>query len=268
MANLQKLTRQLLETKGEGQTLPSANSDFGLAESYQVAHGLYKTQLEQGKKLVGRKIGISNRAAWDKLGLNDVVWGYVFDDTVFWTEDNRYTLPLEKFYAPKLEPEIVFGLKSELPTGTRDPLELLKAVEWLALGFEVVQNPYPDWQFQPADLVATFGFHAALVVGRKVRLEGQSLSRLAGTLAETVATLYKDDVVVAEGGGKNVVDSPAVALGHIADLIANDADAAPLQAGEFVTTGTLTNAPAVAAGETYRVEVTALDLPPLTLSFN
>ena len=268
MNSVSELIQILLKTEGVGQTLPSTDPDFDLTASYQVAHNLYQAQTEQGKTLVGRKIGISNRAAWDKLGLSDVVWGYVFDDTVFQAEDNRATLSAKTFHAPKLEPEIVFGLKSELPTGTRDPLELLKSVAWLALGFEIVQNPYPNWQFKPADLVATFGFHGALVVGQKVKLEGQSLSRLAGTLAETVATLYKDDVVVAEGGGANVVDSPAVALGHLADLIANDADAAPLKAGEFVTTGTLTGAPVVAAGETYRVEVTGLDVPPLTLTFS
>ena len=258
----------MLDTQGVGQPLPSADPDFDLAASYRVAHGLHRAQTEQGKQLVGRKIGISNRAAWDKLGLSDVVWGYVFDDTVFYAPDNRHTLSLDGLHAPKLEPEIVFGLKSAPPTGSRDPVELLEAVEWLALGFEVVQNPYPDWQFKPADLVATFGFHGALVVGRRVSLKGTSQSRLAGTLAETVATLYKNDTVVAEGGGKNVVDSPAVALGHLADLIAADPDAAPLRAGEFVTTGTLTNAPAVSGGETYRVEVTGLDLPPLTLSFS
>ncbi|CAN5794255.1 fumarylacetoacetate hydrolase family protein [soil metagenome] len=268
MRDITDLTRTLLATKGVNQPLPSADPDFDLDSSYKVAHGLRAAQSKQGKKLVGRKIGISNRAAWGKMGLSDVVWGYVFDDMVFEAEDNRYTLSLDGLHAPKLEPEIVFGLNSELSTGTRDPVELLQAVEWLALGFEVVQNPYPDWQFKPADLFATFWFHGALVLGSKVRLEGMSLSRLAGTLAETVATLYKDDVVVAEGSGANVVDSPAVALGHIADLIANDSEAAPLQAVEFITTCTLTDAPAVAAGETYRVEVTGLDLPPLTLSFS
>ncbi len=268
MNNVPDITRNLLKTKGVGQAPPSADPSFDLAAGYQVAHGLYEAQTNQGGRLVGRKIGISNRAAWDKLGLDDVVWGYVYSDTVFEAENNCYTFSLAELHAPKLEPEIVFGLKSALPTGTRDPVELLQAVEWLALGFEVVQNPYPDWQFKPADLVATFGFHGALVIGRKVNLKGMSLSRLAGTLAETVATLYKNDEVVAEGGGANVLDSPAVALGHIADLIAADPDAAPLTAGEFVTTGTLTSAPAVAAGETCRAEVTGLDLPPLTLKFS
>ena len=256
----------LLETKGEGATLPSSQKGFNLAQGYEVAHGLHGAQNKQGKTLVGRKIGISNRAAWDALGLSDVVWGYVFEDTVIWADNNEHTLSLEGLPQPKLEPEIVFGLKDVLPTDTRDPAELLKSVAWMALGFEVVQCPYPDWKFKPADLVATFGFHGALVIGDKMSLEGKKLSKLAASLAETKATLYKGDEVVAEGGGTNVVDSPAVALGHIADLIAKDRGAEPLGENELITTGTLTAAPSLTVGETYRVSVTGLDLPELTLS--
>lgn len=262
----QEWVKTLLETKGKGVSRPSLQEGFDLARGYEVAHGLFGAQTEQGKTLAGRKIGISNRAAWDGLGLSDVVWGYVFESTVVWAEDNVHTLSLEGLPQPKLEPEIVFGLKDALPTGTRDPAELLKAVEWMALGFEVVQCPYPDWQFKPADLVATFGFHGALVIGDKVSLEGKSLSELAANLAKTSATLYKENEIVAEGGGTNVVDSPAVALGHIADLIANDSGAEPLAEGELITTGTLTAAPSLVTGETYRVKVTGLDLPDLALT--
>ena len=265
---IDNLTADLFKTRGQGMTLPSESYDLDLSQSYDVAHRLYHKQLEAGKTLAGRKIGISNRAAWASLGLDDVVWGYVYTDTVVWAEDNHAMLSLEGLSAPKLEPEIVFGLKADLPTGTRDPVELLEAVEWLALGFEVVQNPYPGWQFKPADLVATFGFHGALVVGSKVELEGQSLSRLAASLADTQATLYKNSEVVGEGGGQNVVASPAVALGHLADLIAEDEASEPLGKNELVTTGTLTAAPGIMAGESYRIAVTDLDLPDLTLELS
>lgn len=256
----------LLETKGEGVALPSAQPGFDLAQGYEVAHGLYRAQSAGGKALAGRKIGISNRAAWDTLGLSDAVWGYVFEDTVNWAKNNEHTLSLAGLPQPKLEPEIVFGLKGALPTGTRDPVALLEAVSWMALGFEVVQCPYPNWKFKPADLVATFGFHGALVIGERVSLSGKSLSHLATNLAEAKATLYNGTEIVAEGGGTNVVDSPAVALGHIADLIANDKEAEPLSEGELITTGTLTAAPSLIAGESYRVSVTGLGLPDLILN--
>ena len=259
------LADTLLATGGKNMPLPSEQQGFDLDAGYAVAHSMNRKQQAAGKRLAGRKIGVSNRAAWDKLGLSDVVWGYMYEDTVHRTETSEATLSLAGLSAPRLEPEIVMGLKSPLPTGTRDPSELLKAVAWLALGFEVVQNPYPDWTFKPADLVATFGFHGALVIGPQIALKGQSLSRLAASLATTAATLYRGDTVLHEGSGTNVVDSPAAALGHLADLVAADGDAEPLSPGEVITTGTLTAAPDIAPGESYTAEVTGLNLPKLTL---
>lgn len=266
MFTTDELVTELMQTGGAGMTRPSEQGDFSLATAYRVAHQLRSAQQAQGKTLAGRKIGISNRAAWAGLGLNDIVWGYLFDDTVFEAKDNDYTLSLNGMAQPKLEPEIVFGLKAALPTGTRDGAQLLKSVGWLALGFEVVQCPYSDWQFKPADLVATFGFHGALVIGEKQLVE--TPEDLAAKLARTKATLYKNDTVMYEGGGGNVVDSPAAALGHLADLIASDTEATPLAAGELITTGTLTAAPAVTAGDSYRVSVTGLGLADLRLTFS
>ncbi len=255
------LVADLLETRGFGRALPSARAGFDLAEAYKVAHQIAQEEIKTGKTLVGRKIGISNRAAWSKMGLSDVVWGYLYRDTVFEAESNQFELSLEGLSQPKLEPEIVFGLSSSVPTGTRDPKELIKAVAWMALGFEVVQCPYPDWVFKPADLVATFGFHGALIIGEKVPVNPD----MAHAFAACQAVLKKNGETVAEGGGNQVVDSPLVALGHIADLIAADGASLPLKAGELITTGTLTAAPAISAGETYEVTVTGLGLPKLRL---
>ena len=264
MFNIDETVNELMKTGGKGMTRPTEQGDFSLHDAYNVAHQLANTQRANGKTLAGRKIGISNRAAWDSLGLTDVVWGYVFSDTVFEAKQNAYTLSLDGLSQPKLEPEIVFGLNAALPAGTRNGAALLKSAEWIALGFEVVQCPYENWQFKPADLVATFGFHGALIIGEKKMIDDPEA--LARALVNTSATLYKDDTVVHEGGGTNVVDPPAAALGHIADLIAADGDATPLAAGELITTGTLTAAPAIGAGESYRVSVSELGLADLTLT--
>lgn len=231
--------------------------------AYRVAHRLRAAEHAAGKTLAGRKIGISNRAAWAKLGLDDVVWGYIFDDTVIEAKTNEATLSLTDLSAPRLEPEIIFGLKSALPTGSRDGAELLKHAEWFALGFEIVQNPYPNWAVTPADLVATYGYHGRLTYGEKVFVDKPN--ELAEALVKTEVKLFKDGELILEGAGTNVVDSPAAALGHLADLIAADEAATPLAAGELITTGTLTGAPDIQAGETYRVSVSGPGLPDFTL---
>src|SRR6185369_17505489 len=68
-------------------------------------------------------------------------------------------------YSPKIEPEIVFKLRRPLAYGEGEAAAVLDAVEWLALGFEIIDCVFPDWKFQPADFVAAYGLHAALVVG-------------------------------------------------------------------------------------------------------
>ena len=264
MLNLDELSAKLMISRGVGMTRPTQQGDFSLDDAYRVAHQLRDAERSSAKTLVGRKIGISNRAAWDKLGLSDIVWGYLFDDTVFEVKDNAYTLSLNGLSAPRLEPEIVLGLGSVPPKDSRDGAELLKHVEWLALGFEVVQNPYPNWELTPADLVATYSFHGALVYGNKVLVDDAEF--FAQALKNTKAKLFKNDELILEGAGSNVVDSPAVALGHLSDLIAKDEAATPLAAGELITTGTLSTAPDIRAGEQYRVSVTGLGLPDLTLN--
>lgn len=258
------LVAELLETRGFGMALPSAKAGFDVTEAYKVAHQLAQEEIKAGKTLVGRKIGISNRATWSKMGLSDVVWGYLYSETVFEAEANQFALSIEGLSQPKLEPELVFGLHNPVPTATRDPKALIKAVEWMALGFEVVQCPYPDWVFKPADLVATFGFHGALIIGEKVPVNPD----MAHAFAASRAVLKKNGETVAEGGGNQVVDSPLVALGHIADLIAADEASLPLKAGELITTGTLTAAPSIRVGETYEVTVTGLGLPKLRLELS
>ena len=61
-------------------------------------------------------------------------------------------------------------------------------------------------------------------------------------------TLSRGDAVIDRGVGANVLDSPALALGHLARLLADQPQAPQLAAGEIVTTGTITDAWPVAAG--------------------
>ena len=69
------------------------------------------------------------------------------------------------------------------------------------------------------------------------------------------------------GVGANVLDSPALALAHLARVLAGQPQFPPLAAGEIVTTGTITDAWPVAPGETWTSDYGALGLPGITLTF-
>ncbi len=167
---------------------------------------------------------------------------------------------------PRIEPEVVFKLKAPVPL-TDDPLALLAAVEWIAPGFEIVQSHFPDWKFTAADCTAAFGLHGALVVGAPVAVDDANRAQLAAALPIFAVTLSRGDQVIDRGVGANVLDSPALALAHLARLLAEQPQAPKLAAGEIVTTGTITDAWPVAPGETWSSDYGMLGLDGLTLRF-
>jgi 2-oxo-3-hexenedioate decarboxylase len=73
--------------------------------------------------------------------------------------------------------------------------------------------------------------------------------------------------VIDRGTGSNVLGSPALALGHLARVVAEQPQAPKLAAGEIATTGTITDAWPVAPGETWSSDYGALGLAGLTLTF-
>jgi 2-oxo-3-hexenedioate decarboxylase len=69
------------------------------------------------------------------------------------------------------------------------------------------------------------------------------------------------------GSGANVLDSPLLAFAHLAETLATQARVAPVQAGEIVTTGTLTAALPVSPGQRWTTVLDGIDLPGLSITF-
>ena len=75
------------------------------------------------------------------------------------------------------------------------------------------------------------------------------------------------ELLADHGRAANVLDGPVFALRHLVQLLAADPVNPPLAAGEIVTTGTLTRAFPVAAGETWTTELTGVPLEGARLRF-
>jgi 2-oxo-3-hexenedioate decarboxylase len=268
--NPSELARELFAARERGVPilvpLSSRIPDFDLNAAYAVDAELIESRRASGRRVAGRKIGFANRALWRKFGLTTLAWGTMYDDTVHQATGNVATFSLEKLIAPKIEPEIVFRLQRSPAPDDPDPVSVLGAVEAMALGYEIIDCPFPGWQFKPTDFVAAFGFHAGLVFGEWKRLDPGQLAALAERLAGFTLKLLKDGQPAEAGGGSNVLGSPALCLGELASAIARQSGVTPLAAGELVSTGTLTTPQLIHPGEEWRAEVAGIDLPPLTLS--
>jgi 2-oxo-3-hexenedioate decarboxylase len=194
------------------------------------------------------------------------MWAHVWTHTVHHATANRATLTLAPFVQPRIEPEVVFKLKAPVPAAG-DARAVLACVDWIAAGFEIVQSHFPDWKFSAADCTAAFGLHGALVVGTPLEVTERNRAALARALPTLALTLRREGEVIDTGVGANVLDSPALALVHLAGVLARQPQFPALAAGETITTGTITDAWPVASGETWSSDYGALGLPGLTLAF-
>ena len=238
---------------------------FDLDAGYSVEAELVRMRRASGRTTVGRKVGYANKAMWRALKLETLVWAHMYDDTVRHADGQSASLTIREMCSPKIEPEIVFKLRTPLDGGS-DPADVLSHVEWIALGFEIIDCVFADWKFQPQDFVAAFGLHAALVVGEPRAVDTAAMPELADQLARFTLTLSRNGEMVAEGSGKNSLRSPALCLAELSAAISRRTPDNPLAAGELVSSGTLTESQPIAAGESWTASVAGIDLSPVTLS--
>lgn len=231
-------------------------------DAYRVTALVHEIRLAQGYKPVGRKIGFTNRRLWDEYGVRAPIWGYVYDRTL---HDLATPLPLAPYSAPKIEPEIMFGL-AKAPSPGMDDAALLKCVDWVAHGYEMVQSIYPDWTFTAPDTVIADAMHAALLIGSRYKT-GKNAGEWLRTLTSFEIELFCGGKPMDGGHALNVLEGPLSTIRYLMDLLARDPDNPPLAAGEIVSTGTLTRALPVKPGETWMTKLKGIALEGVSLRF-
>ncbi len=265
---VETLARELLDAYETGQmvpVLPSARPGFDLNTAYEVEAALKKFREQTGARAFGRKVGYANKAMWRVFKLETLVWAHMYDDTVHYSDSNSATLSLAHPRSLKIEPEIFFGLKQPILAEGINATAALESTEWLAIGFEIIDCPFPEWKFQPSDFVASFGLHAALVIGERVQVQPELIARLVDELPRFKARMSKQGEFVEEGSGKASLMSPALCLAELGSAILRRFPGEPLRAGEIVSSGTLTAGHPTDRGDLWTVEVEGLSLPPLTV---
>ena len=255
-----------LDQSRQIETFTSRFPQFDAAKAYAVISSIRHKRETRGEKQVGRKIGFTNRSMWDEYNIDAPVWGDMYKHSVLLL-DSKQSLALAPFCEPKIEPEIVFQL-SCAPQADMDEYALLDCVQWVGHGFEIVQSIFPDWTFKVPDTIAGFGMHGILTVGPTVPVTPQNRDSLFASLTNFTVTLSCNDKVMERGQGSNVLGGPLSALRHLVELLARDPYNPPLQAGEIITTGTLTRAFAVKTGESWTTELSGINLPNLALRFD
>lgn len=234
------------------------------ADAYHVTARLRAVFEARGERMIGRKIGFTNRDMWDVYGVRAPIWGYCTDRTTLDLEGTAFQR-VSDFAEPRIEPEIIFGLRAD-PHPSMDEEGLLDCIDWVSLGYEVVQSIFAGWRFAASDTIAANALHGALLVGKRHPV-APDRSEWRRALASFRAELFCDGRLSQTGGGALVLGSPLSALRHLVRLLAEDPFNPPLGAGEIVSTGTLTLAMPVEAGQIWTAKVHGIALEDISLRF-
>lgn len=257
----------LAAADGAWQVPPFTGRDpaFGLAEAYEVAALIRAARRRQGWRRVGRKLGFTNRAIWDRYGVHMPIVGDLWDRTVADAPGGRAEIAVAAFTEPLIEPEIAFGI-ARPPRADMTDAELVACMAWVAHGVEIVRSIYPGWVFRAPDTVAALALHGAYRIGPKHPVTPETAAHWAARLAGFRVSLARNGTVVERGDASLVLGGPLEVMRHLVRHLAASPDDTPLEPGEMVTTGTLTNTPAIAPGEVWTTALQGLPLEGINLT--
>jgi 2-keto-4-pentenoate hydratase len=259
------LAARLLAAYDAGRLTPLPSSEdpaFAMPAAFAAADALRTLRIARGEKPVGYKIGFTNRSIWQRYGVHQPIWGPVWDSTATLLDDASASVSLRGLSQPRLEPEVVFGF-ARAPRAGMNLAELQRCLDWVAHGFETVHTHFEGWRFTAADTVADFALHGRLIVGPRVPVQGWDT--LAEDLAALRVDLSCDGHVVDSGQGAIVLDGPLNALRLWVDAMAEHTPGWPIEPGDVVTTGTITDAWPLLPGQRWSSTLSDTRLTRLTL---
>ena len=227
-------TRSRLATARSAATTIPSLKEISLRDGYEIGVEIEDERRAAGWRRVGWKLGFTNMALWPKQGVDAPFWAPVYTQTLITGE-----LPTEGPVQPRIEPEIVVGLKADLPPGS-GPSAIADAIDWAAAGLEVVECHFEGWSMSAAEAVADAGLHAGLAIGSRKRVNAAEAIALSNCECE----FLRDGTLVNGGLATTALDGPVAALVWLLRGLPEG-----LQAGDIITTGSMIGATPVSAGQ-------------------
>ncbi|MFD8557475.1 2-keto-4-pentenoate hydratase [Streptosporangium canum] len=225
------------------ETLPGRTAETG----YAVQEINTRRALHDGRRLVGRKIGLTSQAVQRQLGVDRPDFGMLFADMAFL---DGLPIPTGRFLQPRAEAEIALVLKSDLVGGPFTVAEVIRAVDFALPAIEIVDSRIAGWDITLVDTIADNASSGAFVLGNTpVPLTGLDL-RLAGM------TMNRRGQEVSTGAGAACMGHPLNAAVWLANALGGRDF--PLRAGDIVLTGALGPVVAVEPGDVFEVVIDGL----------
>ncbi|MFJ2989686.1 2-keto-4-pentenoate hydratase [Collimonas sp. NPDC087041] len=220
-------------------------SDIGAA--YAVQQKNTERWVQQGRRLVGRKIGLTSKAVQKQLGVDQPDFGMLFADMC--VADGE-SIPVDRILQPKIEAEIALIIERPLTHEKHTIADIINATAYALPALEIVGSRIAGWDIKLADTIADNASSGMFVLGsRPVKLADFDIVK-CGMLMERRG----DQVSI--GAGAACLGNPLHAAVWLADVMQRYGR--PLQPGDIIMTGALGPMVAVNAGDVFDAQIEGL----------
>lgn len=230
-------------TNGIIPRITARHPEATIEDSYAIQGVWRDRNLAAGRRLVGRKIGLTSRAMQQATGITEPDYGVMFDDTVY---RSGAEIRADRFSNVRIEVELAFVLKTPLEGPDCTLADALAAIDYAVPALEVLNSHIELEGRTIVDTISDNAAYGAMVLGDVHKRPDEIDLRWVPGL------LYRNGQIEETGVAAGVLDHPVTGVAWLANKFAQHG--ARLEAGEIILAGSFTRPMWVSAGDEVRCD--------------
>lgn len=256
-SSVETLAAELRNCFESGQTIANLRSRTA-SEDFDTAYAIQDVNTKffeaQGRRLVGRKIGLTSKVVQAQLGVDQPDFGMLFADMAVGEGE---PIAITRLHQPKIEAEVALILGEDLDMHAPTVADLIRATAYVLPALEIVGSRISNWDIRFFDTVADNASSGMFVLGGPARLiQDLDLRGIQMSMRRDRDSMTNRSNVVSTGCGAACLGHPLNAAVWLAGEMARRGR--PLKAGDVVLTGALGPMVTVTAGDTFVAQLTGL----------